>query len=109
MPNKELINIIDKYKNNYKAGKIVLGTIWSGDIWDNEVDRLKWLNKKYGVLCEEMETVSVYTICNKLNVPVIGIRIISNNEILQEKFDPSIIIELQKFVIQICEEIINIL
>lgn len=105
--NKNLNNIVQNCKEKYTSGKIVLGTIGSGDVWDRETDRIIWLNKNYNVLCEEMETISVYTICDKLNIPVIGIRIISDNEILQESFDSSVTLKLQKFILDICKELIK--
>lgn len=104
---KKLSNIVQKCKEKYTTGKIVLGTIGSGDIWDKEVDRIEWFNKKYNVLCEEMEAISVYTVCDKLNIPVIGIRVISNNEILKESFDSSVTLELQKFILDICKELVK--
>lgn len=104
---EKLCNIAIKCSNSYNFGKIVLGTIGSGDVWDKEVDRIKWLNEKYNVFCEEMETISVYTTCKKLDIPVIGIRIISNNEITDERYDKSITKEAQTYVIEIVKELIR--
>lgn len=81
------------------------GIIGSGDVWDNEIDRIKWFNERYDVLCEDMETISTYTVCKKLDVPVIGIRIISDNEITKEKYDKNIAIELQKYVLEIVNKL----
>lgn len=104
---KNLNNIVQKCKEKYTYGKIVSGTIGSGDVWDKEADRIIWFNEKYNVLCEEMETVSVYTVCDKLKTTVIGIRVISDNEILQESFDSSVTSKLQKFIMEICKELIK--
>lgn len=104
----KLNNIVQKCKEKYTCGKIVSGTIGSGDVWDREVDRIIWFNEKYNVSCEEMETISVYTVCNKLNIPVIGIRVISNNEITNEKYDKNIAVEAQKYVIEIVKELMRI-
>ena len=41
-------------KDKYTKGKGVEGTIGSADVWNNEVDRIKWFHTKYGYV-EEME------------------------------------------------------
>lgn len=48
-----------------------LGIIGSGDIWNKNIDRIRYINEKYGVICEDMECVSVYTVANLYDVPVI--------------------------------------
>lgn len=107
IPNQGLYDIVFKCKEKYKNGQVVSGKIGSGDAWDREIDRLMWFNDKYNVACEDMETISAYSVCNKLNIPVIGIRVISNNEILHEEFNSSLALELQKFIMNICKEIIK--
>lgn len=106
-PDNKLKDVALKCASKYEKGKIITGTIGSGDVWNNEIDRLKWFNKTYNIQCEEMETASIYSICNKLNVPVIGIRVISNNAVLKENFDGNTAIELQKYIIEIVKEIIK--
>lgn len=103
-PNEDLFDLAIKNKELYNKGKVICGTIGSGDVWDNEIDRIKWFNEKYNVLCEDMETISTYTVCNKLNVPVIGIRIISDNEITGEKYDKNIAVEAQRYVLKILKK-----
>ena len=46
-----------------------------------------------------MESIATYSICNKLNIPCVGIRIISNNEITKEKLDETQAVELQKIIL----------
>ena len=104
---EELRNIAIKRSNSYNVGKVICGTIGSGDVWDNEIDRIKWFNEKYMILCEDMETISTYSICNKLNIPTVGIRVISDNEITNEKYDKNIAIEAQKYVIEIVKELVR--
>ncbi len=103
--NENLLNIAMMCSKEYKKGKVKSGIIGSGDVWDNEIDRIKWFNERYDVLCEDMETISTYTVCKKLDVPVIGIRIISDNEITKEKYDKNIAIELQKYVLEIVNKL----
>lgn len=62
-------------KNNYTKGKVVEGTIGSADLWNNEVDRIKWFHEKYGTSVEEMEGASAAQIAGAYNVPFLDIRI----------------------------------
>ncbi len=65
----------------YKDGSIHIGTLGTGDLFSREVDRIRWLHERFGNLCEDMETAAVYKACSAYNVPVLGIRVISNNEL----------------------------
>ena len=78
--NEDLIEVAKKIE--YKNGKVYCGVIGSGDIWNKEVDRINWIHEKYETLCEDMESIATYTVCDNFNIPCIGIRIISNNEII---------------------------
>lgn len=102
-----LLDIALKCDSKYNKGNVIAGIIGSGDVWDNEIDRIKWFNERYNVECEDMETVSTYSVCNKLDVPVIGIRVISDNEILKEEYDKNIGIESQKYTIEVVKELIK--
>ena len=97
---KELISKIKEIGNNFGI-KILEGRIASGDIWNKEKDRINFLNKKYLTSCEEMEIYSVYTICEQENIPCIGIKIISNNEINNQKYDESVVEKLDEFLYRI--------
>ncbi len=89
---------ISKLKDNFVYDrKLKYGTIGSGDIWDNEIDRINLLNNKYGVLCEDMETFAVYSTCNQFNIPVIGIRMISNNRLTGEDYNLESLKKLRDF------------
>ena len=76
-----------------------------GDIWNKNVDRIKSINKKYGVVCEDMEGVSIYTVANLLEIPAICIKGISNNEVLGEKYDYTIGKKLQEFVLELLKKL----
>ena len=66
------------------------------------------MNKNYNILCEDMETISVYTICSKKQIPVIGIRVISNNERMENQiFDRSSAVDAQEFAVELCKEYIR--
>ena len=87
---------------NYK-GKVFTGILGSGDVFNREIDRINWINNTFGNLCVDMEIIGVYTVCNNYKIPCIGIRIISNNEITNEKLDKFQAIKLQKLLIKILE------
>ena len=70
--------------NNYNLHYGILG---SGDIFNREVDRINWIREHKNTLCEDNESIAVYTICNKLNINCIGFRTISNNELTQTEED----------------------
>lgn len=91
---------------SYNNGKLYIGVIGSGDVFNREVDRINWIHEKQGTLCEEMESIGVYTTCMNFNIPCIGIRSISNNEITKEKYDKSTAIISQKFVLQLIKKYI---
>ena len=90
---KTLLDEVVKSNNNIKIGRL-----GSGDVWNKEHDKIKLLNKKYNILCEDMESIAVYQISNKLNIPSISIRGISNNEILNQEYDKNVINKLVDFV-----------
>ncbi len=101
----ELIENVKKIENEYRDGKIHYGVIGSGDIWNKEYDRILSLNEKYGVLCEEMEGIAIYTIANQYKVPAIDVRVISDNEILKEEYERNISIKVQKFTEKLIKKI----
>lgn len=70
-----------------KTKKFFIGSIGSGDIWNKNKKKIEFLNKKYGIICEEMECVSIYKVSNLYDIPVISIKGISNNEVLEEKYE----------------------
>ncbi len=104
---KRLVNFIYKRKNIYLNGNIYIGVIGSGDIWNGEKDKIEYLNKKHDVLCEEMEGISVYTVSNNYNIPVVGVRVISNNTILEEEYDELSALKCQKFTYEVIKDLIK--
>lgn len=105
--NSELLEFVKTIKNEYATGKVHFGVFGSGDIWNREIDRINFLNKEHGTLCEEMETAGVYNTANSFGVPAIGIRIISNNEILKEEYKPEMATECQVFVEKVIKRLIK--
>ena len=102
--NKELLEITKKI---LKEKNIHIGKIGSGDVWNREVDRILYLNKKYNILCEDMESIATYTIGNNNNIPVISIKMISDNILTKEEYQREVGIELQKVIIEYLKELIK--
>ena len=102
--NQKLIDLTKKVPNR-KGSTIYYGKIGSGDVWNQEVDRMLDLNKKYGILCEDMESIATYMICNKRNIPVISIKMISDNAITGEEYQREMGILLQEYILNYLKKI----
>ena len=98
MAGEELVNAVKNIESKYPYGKVHYGVIGSGDIWNKECDRIIYLNENYGILCEDMEGIAIYTVANQYNIPAIDIRVISDNEVLKEDYDRNISFKCQEFV-----------
>lgn len=99
---------IAKDINNNDYGKIYVGTIGSGDVWNREIDRILYLNKNYNILCEDMESIATYTIANALNIPVISIKMISDNSLTGEEYNREIGKNLEKYIIEYINKITQV-
>ena len=96
---KKLVKIFrDFFKDNYE-NTIYTGTLGSGDVFNREYDRIMWLQNQFHHLSEDMESIGTYCVCNQFEIPCIGIRIISNNELVNEKLDKEQSITLQKLLV----------
>lgn len=86
---KASIELIDVTKeiSTAKYGELHYGKIGSGDAWNNEIDRLIYLNEKYQILCEDMEVIATYTLANQWNIPVISLKMISDNSLIGEEYN----------------------
>lgn len=96
---KNLVNKLENFFEKHSENKIYVGTLGSGDVFSREVDRINWINDKFSNLSEDMESIGMYTVCKAFNKRCIGIRIISNNEITNEKLDKEQAVVLQKIII----------
>jgi adenosylhomocysteine nucleosidase len=83
-----LLAVARRAKASYTRGRVVEGVIGTSDMWNDEVDRLARFHKDYGTVAEEMETASSAQIASQLNVPFLGIRIVSDNAMNGTPFDP---------------------
>ncbi len=105
--NQNLIKIAQSVKGKYTRGKVVEGTIGSGNFWNNEVDRIAWLHKHFGTSVEEMEASSAAQIALAYKVPFLGIRVLSNNITNGGHYDPSTSVDCQRFVKEVVLEFIE--
>ena len=99
--NSELINFFEKKLSFTTDNKIYKGILGSGDVFSREYDRIVWITNTFDNLSEDMESIGVYSVCDKFNIHCVGIRIISNNELLLEKLNEEKAIELQKILTNI--------
>ncbi|MDQ0220162.1 5'-methylthioadenosine nucleosidase [Peribacillus cavernae] len=106
---KDLLAAANAVKDKYTKGKIVEGTIGSADVWNNEVDRIKWFHNKYGTSVEEMEGASAAQISEAYDVAFLGIRILSNNKVNGGKYNPNTAAANQEYVYEVVKEYISTL
>jgi adenosylhomocysteine nucleosidase len=57
-----------------------VGSIGSGDIWNQHVERIDRLHAMHGTLCEDMEAAAIAQVAKRHDVPFLTIKDISNNE-----------------------------
>lgn len=66
----------------YTKGLLVVGTTTSGDVWNRECDEIDFIRSNFNTHCEDMETFAIASVCAKYGVPMLGVRIICNNELV---------------------------
>lgn len=96
----DIIYDLLKEKINIRSS-VYKGTLGCGDLFSREYDRIEWINNTFSNDCEDMESIGCYSVCEKFNIPCIGIRIISNNELTREKMDKTTATDLQKYLVSV--------
>ncbi len=91
-------------KAEYTFGRMIHGTVATGDIFSREDDRIVWLTETFHTCCEDMETAAVYEVCDAFGVPCAGMRVISNNELLDQEFIEESAQAMQQHVWKIAKE-----
>jgi adenosylhomocysteine nucleosidase len=66
-------------RGKYLKGRVVEGVIGSSEIWNSEIDRIQRFHDQFGTTAEEMETASAAQIAGLFQIPLLGIRVLSNN------------------------------
>ncbi|MEH7440564.1 5'-methylthioadenosine/S-adenosylhomocysteine nucleosidase [Neobacillus drentensis] len=104
---KDLLAAANAVKDTYKKGKVVEGTIGSADVWNNEVDRIKWFHTNYGTSVEEMEGAAAAQIADAYDVAFLGIRILSNNKTNGGAYNPNTAAANQEYVYEVVKQYIS--
>ncbi len=102
----ELVKLFEDELKNINKNKFYKGILGSGDAFNREYDRITWIRNIFNNDSEDMESIGCYSVCEKFNIPCIGIRIISNNELIHEEIDKENAIDLQKIIIDILNKIV---
>lgn len=103
---EKLLNML-KNLEVLKKENIYFGCIGSGDVWTKKPNQIKKYNKEFGIMCEAMECTGAYMAANTLGTPLISLRVISNNEIKNLKYDSSADELSQKLVVDILDELLK--
>ena len=104
---KDILAAAHAVKDTYTKGKVVEGTIGSADVWNNEVDRIKWFHEKYGTSVEEMEGAAAAQIAKAYTVPFLGIRVLSNNKTNGGQYNPDTAAANQEYVYEVVKQYIS--
>ncbi|WP_375137324.1 5'-methylthioadenosine/S-adenosylhomocysteine nucleosidase [Cytobacillus oceanisediminis] len=104
---EDLLAAANAVKDKYTKGKIVEGTIGSADVWNNEVDRIKWFHENYGTSVEEMEGAAAAQIAKAYDVPFLGIRVLSNNKTNGGQYNPNTAEANQDYVYEVVKQYIS--
>ena len=104
---ERLTQIAVSLKDRYEHGNVYTGVVGSADIWNREKDKLKYLAEKHNVSCEDMELIAVYTIAENYNIPAVGIKIMSDNELLGEEYEPAVGQYAQEYTYEVLKELVD--
>ncbi len=90
-----------------KSDNVYFDTVGSGDVWTKSPELITRYNREQGITCEAMECTGVYFAANSLNTPAVTLRVISNNEVMNQPFDESTSLGSQKLALKVAEEYIK--
>ena len=97
---ERLLKLAEKVISPYRTARGVIG---SADEWNNQLDRIAMLHRRYKTTTEDMESAATAQLCLSYGVPFIGIRILSNSIVMDEEYDEAVGEDVQKFVISYVE------
>lgn len=100
---EKLLEVASKVKYDY--GVHINGTIACSDVWNTNYDFITKLNSKFHEDCEEMESYGVATVCANYHIPSLAIKIISNNLISGDEFDPAAGKNVQRYTLDVIKAI----
>ena len=92
----------------YAHGSVVCGTVGASDVWNKEIDLMHHYRELTGVDCEDMESFAVAQICAACNVPMLSVRIVSNNVFHPEmSFNPAWGTVCQQFTLDVVRALLE--
>lgn len=104
-----LLKAAEQAMPKYKNGKVVEGVIGSADVWNSELDRIRFFHEHYQTSVEEMETASAAQIASLFHIPFIGIRVLSNNITNNGKYDAKTGLVCQDYVYDVLKSWIQLI
>lgn len=102
-----LLAVACRMKDAYRHGKAVEGIVGSANLWNNEIDRIRWFHEKYGTSAEEMEAAAAAQMCVAYDTPFLCIRVLSNNKTNAGKYNPKTAEYCQEYVFNVVKEYIR--
>ena len=70
----------DPWPEEERVPHVLTGNIASADVWTQHAERLDRISTRHGTLAEEMEAAALGVICQRLGLPFLPIKDVSNNE-----------------------------
>lgn len=74
----------------YEHGRVFIGTVGSALQFNLEVDRILWLRETYGTDSEDQESAYAAGVATAMQVPFLGIRVISDSVFADPVLDKSL-------------------
>ena len=84
---------------------VIYGRLGSGDVWNKEYDKINIFHSKYAVCGEDMEAYAMYQTADRFGIPALSVKGVSNNEILGEKYDYSVMDDLSHLTYNILKKL----
>ena len=102
-----LVEIARRVKDSYTHGSVTEGIIGSANVWNNEIDRIRWFRENFGTSAEEMEAAAAAQMCVAYDTPYLSIRALSNNKTNNGKYNPATGAYCQEYVLEVVKECIR--
>jgi adenosylhomocysteine nucleosidase len=104
-----LLDAARRVTSSYTRGRVVEGVIGSSDVWNDEIDRIARFRREFGTMAEEMETASAAQIASILGVPLLGIRVLSDNVTNGGAYDPKTSEACEDYVFEVVKAYVTTL
>jgi len=97
----QLLALARQVGERLRGARVVEGVIGTSDMWNDELDLIARYRNDFGTSVEEMETASAAQIAKQLNVPFLGVRVVSDNITNGGVYDPKTSEACEEFVYQL--------